>query len=131
MNICHQSSLIRYMSHKIGYEINEYLLFIGINEDGKIVYDKKYLFRELNIRKIIHNLLSNDAKYVLISQNMINRKIKRNANRYSQELFDEKFINDLEDILNISNIQIINHSVIIKKKVFFYRKQIILDDTMF
>ena len=54
---------------------------------------------------------------------MINRKIKRNANRYSEDLFDEKFINDLNEILNISNIQTISFLISIKKQVYFYKNK--------
>lgn len=115
--------MIKYINYSIGYEINEYLFLIGVNQDGKIVYDKKYLFCDINFRKIKFNLLSNNVRYVLISKNMINRKIKRNANRYSEDLFDEKFINDLNEILNISNIQTISFLISIKKQVYFYKNK--------
>ena len=115
--------MIKYINYSIGYEINEYLFLIGVNQDGKIVYDKKYLFCDINFRKIKFNLLSNNVRYVLISKNMINRKIKRNANRYSEDLFDEKFINYLNEILNISNIQIISFLISIKKQVYFYKNK--------
>ena len=115
--------MIKYINYSIGYEINEYLFLIGVNQDGKIVYDKKYLFYDINFRKIKFNLLSNNVRYVLISKNMINRKIKRNANRYSEDLFDEKFINDLNEILNISNIQTISFLISIKKQVYFYKNK--------
>ena len=120
LNICDQKSLIKYINYSIGYEINQCLLLIGVNQDGKIIYDKKYLFRDINFRKITFNLLSNNVKYVLVSQNIINykcRNSKKNTTQYSWE------INGLKDILTISNIKIIDYVAVFMNKVYSYKSR--------
>ena len=112
--------MIKYINYSIGYEINECLLLIGVNQDGKIIYDKKYLFRDINFRKITFNLLSNNVKYVLVSQNIINykcRNSKKNTTQYSWE------INGLKDILTISNIKIIDYVAVFMNKVYSYKSR--------
>jgi hypothetical protein len=119
VSIFRQKSLIRYISYNIGYQINEYILFICTDQDGKIVYDGKILLNDLNFRKILYNLLLNNVKHVLIVNNLLNWSTKIEK----QELFDAKFISDLEDFLNASCITVIDYLIIVKNKVYSFKQQ--------
>jgi DNA repair protein RadC len=83
------------------------------------VYDGKILLNDLNFRKILYNLLLNNVKHVLIVNNLLNWSTKIEK----QELFDAKFISDLEDFLNASCITVIDYLIIVKNKVYSFKQQ--------
>jgi uncharacterized protein YqkB len=124
--------LIKYINYSIGYEINEYLFLIGVNQDGKIVYDKKYLLKNLNYRNIVYQLLSYNVRNVLICQNITNYKFvkaKENTDQSLESQFNDVFINDLESILDFSCIKLIDYVILVKDKIYSYstKKQYLIN----
>jgi hypothetical protein len=132
VSIFRQKSLIRYIRYSIGYQIHEYLLFIGLDEEEVIVYDKKYLLKNLNYRKIIYQLLSYNVRNVLICQNITNYKFvkaKENTDQSLESQFNDVFINDLESILDFSCIKLIDYVILVKDKIYSYstKKQYLIN----
>lgn len=125
VNLFKQKFLKRYLCYSIGYQINKYLLFIGIDKDYKIVYDEKFVLNSLNYRKIIYQMLSNNVEYVLIVNNLVNynKKIDEKYKKYSKDFFNINSISDLKNIINASCIQIIDYLIIVKNKIYSFEQK--------